>query len=332
MKKVIVGVLVLLALTLVTIWVTNQDSSGTLRKELTDFRVTDTNALDSIILKDEAGKRITLERNGANWTVNKSFVARRDAISILLNTMSKLAVKAPVGEAMKSTVLKNIIAKHTLVQAYADGECIKTYYVGGPDRDHTGTFMLMKGSSRPFIMHLEGFHGFLTTRFFTNENEWSHRGVFEYEANEIKRIEVHYKEKPSNDFLIERQDDGSLAVFEGADNRPLLEVDTFMLNAYLARYQKIHFEGVEETKTQGFLDSVLLKEPFFTINLTDMQGAITEVEAYLKPLPDGYDLEGNPIENDLDRFYLRINKQNLVVAQYAIFDKLTKRIGFLENR
>lgn len=332
MKRVVLGVLVLLALTLVTIWVTNQDRSGTLRKELTDFAISDTNALDSIILKDEAGKRIALERNGDNWTVNKAFEARKDAVSILLKTMSKLAVKAPVGETMKSTVLKNIISKHTLVQAYADGDCIKTYYVGGPDRDHTGTFMLMKGSSRPFIMHLEGFHGFLTTRFFTNENEWRHRGVFEYASDEIQRIEVRYKEKSAMDFLIERQDDGNLAVFEGPENNPVAQVDTFMLNAYLARYQKVHFEGVEETKTQGFLDSILMKEPVFTISVTDVQGVSTNVEAYLKPLPDGYDLEGNPIENDLDRFYLRINKQQLVVAQYAIFDKLTKRIGFLENR
>jgi len=241
-------------------------------------------------------------------------------------------VKAPISESMKSTVLKNIISSHTLVEAYDGGELLKTYYVGGPDKEHTGTFMMIKGSSRPFLMHIEGFHGFLTPRFFTNLNEWRHRKIFEYKPEEIRSVSISYPENHAIDFSIERDDSGQLLVFTGEERSLRNDVDTFMLTAYLSRYKMIHFEGFEETKTESFVDSVMRSEPIFHISLTDMQGISTTVSGYKKPLSEGYDLEGSPITHDMDRLYLKINDQKIVVGQYAIFDKLTKGLGFLKDR
>jgi hypothetical protein len=332
MKKVGIGMLLLLILTGITVWVTQQDRSSTMRKELTDFAIADTAAIDEIILKDEQGKRILLKRVDNGWTVNDLYAARPDAVDILLRTMNKLSIKAPISETMKNTVLKNIIAKHTLVEAYQGGELIKTYFVGGPDREHTGTFMMMKGSSRPYLMHIEGFHGFLTPRFFTNENEWRERVVFEHAKEDIQRLEVQYMENPEQNFLIERTAQGGFGVYSGEENEAVNTLDTFMLNAYLARYDMVHFEGFEETKTEAFIDSVMQSEPMFTITLTDRNDVVTTATGFRKPLSDGYDYEGNPIDYDQDRLYLKINDDKVVVAQYAIFDPLTRGIGFLRNR
>lgn len=332
MKKVGIGILLLLILAGVTVWVTQQDRSSTMRKELTDFAIEDTASIDRILLKDEQGNRIQLDRSESGWIVNEQYVARPDAVDILLRTMNKLRVKAPISETMKNTVLKNIIAKNTLVEAYSGSELVKTYYVGGPDREHTGTFMMMKGSSRPYLMHIEGFHGFLTPRFFTNVNEWRERVVFEYAKADIKRLELQYPEKPENNFVIEQAEPGSFEVTAGLEATPVTQLDTFMLNAYLARYDMVHFEGFEETKTEAFIDSVMQSEPIFVIALTDQNDVVTTATGFRKPLSDGYDYEGNPIDYDQDRLYLKINEDKVVVAQYAIFDPLTRGIGFLRNR
>ncbi|MEX2595941.1 MAG: hypothetical protein WEC59_03345 [Salibacteraceae bacterium] len=332
MKKVIIGALLLLILAGVSIYITRQNNTSTLKSELTDFGVEDTERITRIVLKDENGQRVDLSKVNGEWLLNDEFKARPDAVKILLTTINKLSVKAPIGQKMMNSVLKNIISKHTLVEIYDGGELIKNYYVGGPDRDHTGTYMLMKGSSRPFIMHMEGFHGFLSTRYFTNPNEWKHRGIFEYNPEEIKHLAVSYPDQPEKNFSIDQPTTGSFEVFYGSKNNPVEQLDTFMLSAYLANYKMIHFEGFEETKPQSFVDSVLRSTPIFRIELTDIEGKTTLVEGFRKPIKDGYNHEGDEIDFDFDRLYLKVNKNQVLVGQYAIFDKLTKRIAFLTNR
>lgn len=332
MKKVVVGIVLLVVLSFITVWVVRQNSASTMRSELTDFAVEDTLSITKIILKDEQGERIELQREDGFWTLNQSYLARPDAVKILLTTMKKVRVRAPVSQQMMNTVLKTIIANHTLVEAYAGNTLVKSYYVGSPDRDHTGTFMMISGSERPFVTHIEGFHGFLTPRYFTNLNEWRHRGIFEYERDEIAALDLRINNGSQTNISIVQNTDGVFDVYTGSDDAPVSDLDTFMLNAYLSHYKKVHFEGIEETKTDAFIDSVKQSEPIFTISLTDTEGHTREVIGFKKPLKNGFDPEGNPLKFDFDRLYLWIDSGEMVVGQYAIFDPLTKGLGFLPSR
>lgn len=332
MKKVIIGVVLLLALAGITVWVTQQDNKTTMTGELSDFGYEDTASVDRMVLKDESGNRIVLTREESRWVLNDSFQARPDAINILLETIKKVKVRAPISQQEMDRVLKNIISNHTLIEIYANGDMVRNYYVGGPDKEHTGTYMLMKGAQRPFLMHIEGFHGFLTPRYFTNTLEWRHRGVFEYDPYNITSIEVSYPAKPEKDFRIERSSTDDLEVFAGELMSPIQSIDSFMLSAYLSNYEMVHYESFEETKTENFLDSVKTSGPIFHIVVSDRSGASKEVTGFRKPIKEGYDPKGTPIDYDMDRLYLWIDSGEIVIGQYAIFDKLTQGIGFFKNR
>jgi hypothetical protein len=331
MKQRIVGVLALILLAGIAVWVTQNDASSTMRGELADFAVDDTAAITRMVLRDESGNVIDLSRAEGHWILNDQFKARPDAVSNLLYTVKKVSLRAPISQQEIKTVLKNIIASHTLIDIYAGGGLVKSYYVGGPDRDHTGTFMLMKGSERPFVTHIEGHHGFLTTRYFTHPLEWRHRGVFELKNDQIASIELSFPNHEERDVRIERNAKGKFDVFHHQTIVPPTDVDSFMLDAYVKQYEMVHYESYEETKSDAFLDSVKTSTPVFHIEVVDRAGNTSHVTGFKKPLKDGYDPEGKEIEYDLDRLYLWINSEEMVIGQYAIFDKLTQGLRFFKN-
>jgi len=332
MKKLAVGIILLIALTIMAVWATKKDTTNTMSGELSDFAVQDTAAIDHIVLKDESGEVIDLQRSDEGWILDNQYKARPDAVQILLTTINKVSVKAPVSQVQMNTILKTIISNHCMVELYDNNSLIKSFYVGGADKDHSGTYMLMKGSQRPFLMHIEGFHGFLTPRFFTNQLKWRHRGIFEYRPSQIESVLVEYNGEEEKNFRIDAEGNQRFAVSTGKDLQPALAIDSFMLSAYLANYKQVHYESYEETKSADFIDSVKQSSPIFSVTVVNNKGISKNVTAFKKPIRDGYDPIGNEIEYDLDRLYLWIDSGEVVVGQYAIFDKLTKGITFFKSR
>ena len=332
MKKIGLGVVLLIILTLLAIWATKEETTNTMKGELSDFAVKDTAAIQRIVLRDESGEFVNLTRDGSEWLLNETYKARPDGIDILLSTINKMSVKAPVSQVQMNTVLKTIISSHCEVELYDQAGLIKSFYVGSPDKEHSGTYMLMKGSQRPFLIHMEGFHGFLTPRFFTNPLEWRHRGLFEYNPSQIESITVEYHGLEERNFKINSEGNQNYSVLVGKDFTSTAAIDSFMLSAYIANYKMIHYESFEETKSEAFIDSVKQSSPIFSITVVNNEGTSKTVSAFKKPIKEGYDPVGNEIEFDLDRLYLWIDSGEVVVGQYAIFDKLTKGVSFFKSR
>lgn len=331
MKRLILAAIMLLILGVVAYFMSTAESGSTIRSELSNFAVEDTSIVMRIVMKDQSGRQVDLRRQpDQSWTVNEAYTARPDAIKILLSTMKKLSVKSPVSENRLESIFKGIISSHVHVDIYSDeAEPIKSYYVGGANQLHTGTNMMMDGSSRPFVIHLEGFHGFLTPRFFTNELEWRSREIFGSKIEEIASVEVTYHATPERNFHFKNHGAGDLLLLAGPKMDQPARFDTLELNAYLAQYKMIHYESYEETKTESFLDSVKMSNPIFKIKL-ETDDETKTVVGFRKPLKDGYDLEGNPIDYDQDRLYIWVDSNQLFIGQYAIFDKLTKAVYFFK--
>lgn len=326
MKRVIWSLAILVLLSGIAFWVYNQNNQkSTIKSELTDFAVKDTAAIDKIFMADAQGKTILLERDGEDWRLNEKYKARPDGMRILLETIAKVRVKSPVSQPAIENVLKNIMGSHTKIEIYQGGsKPVKVYFVGSANQLHTGTHMLIDGSSRPYVTHIEGFHGFLTTRYFTNENEWRDREVFAYKYGDIKSVTIEYPGNPVDNFkIVDQGDHETFELYAGIDMQKVENTNEVAIKGYLANYKMIHYEGFEETKPMSYIDSVMNNTPTFNLKLEEWSGETHEIEGYRKPIKDGYDPEGQPIDYDVDRLYLFMNSHKLVVGQYAIFDQLT---------
>jgi hypothetical protein len=319
-NRFILIIALLLAVAAAVLYFTRRN--GTIRKELRDFAVKDTASISKIFLADRSNRQITLERQqDGTWKLNGKGKARPDAMKTLLYTMAAIDVRSPVARSAHNTIVKNLAAIGVKVEIYQRGELTKTYYVGGPTQDQLGTFMLLEGSSTPFVMHIPGFNGYLTPRYFTIESDWKDRTIFAYRQGEIKSVAVSYNEAPDNSFVVEGDGTGNSFTLKKPDGT-VVETKQKVLKTYIASYRKITLETYDEPAHK---DSVLKTAPAIVIQVSEAAGKTRTVNLYHKPNDTGNtDPEGNVYRYDNERMYATVNDEGFCIVQFYMFNKLLK--------
>ena len=227
-----------------------QDPKGDLTSNIqADFAIADTSLVTKIFIADNQGGAATLERteNSRFWTLNGEYLARKDATDLLLKTFSRIEVKGPVPQKQRETVIRNLAGTAKKVEIYDGGASpVKTWYVGTATPSHTGTYMVLETpglgmSSEPFIVSLKGSIGFLTTRFFTDVNEWRYTGVFDFPGRSLSEVTVIHHDTPYHSYKIKSNPSGSITLENGAG--ALLAIrDTIKVQDRFLRFRKVHFE------------------------------------------------------------------------------------------
>jgi hypothetical protein len=333
MKKNKYSLILVIILAIIAAYFIYTQSVGTIKKELKDFAVKDTNAVTKIFLADRDGNSVILERQDDNsWLVNNKFKARQDAISMLLKTMHKVEVKSPVAKSAFENTVALLSTKGVKVEIYTGGKKpSKVYYVGNATSDKFGTYMLLENSSVPFITHIPGFYGFLTPRYFADEEEWRSTELFKYNLNDIKSVEFINHEKPDNSFLITDIDTENPIVKSPIDGKVYNNIDTTNILGYLQLYEAINIEFYLNNKVpKSEKDSVIKCCSKFDLTVTDVLGNKKTIRAFNKPMPEGStDIYGEPLKYDFDKMYALINDgKDFVSIQYYVFDPLMQPITF----
>lgn len=293
-----------------------------------DFAIADTAAVDKIFIADKDGNQALLERSsGRYWKLNGTHLARKDAVDLLLKTFLRARVQRPVPQGELSTVNRLLAGRGKKVEIYQGGETpVKTWYIGTSTQNHTGTYMVLADANgqlaeEPFIVHMEGFTGFLSTRFFTDEREWRYTGMFDYPGNALRRVEVELTEAGGRLYAMEVDSVGTLRV-EGA---PLSSrVDTLFWQDRFNRFRKVHLETYNNHLTSNAEDSLLNRaEPAFRLRAWGQYEDVpNEIELYWKaPISDTYDDNGELNEWDGSRMYA-VYKDEAVLVQRFVFDPL----------
>jgi len=252
-------------------------------------------------------------------------------------------MKAPIGIKARENILKDLAARGIKVEIYTgDEEAEKTYYVGGPTPDNSGTYMALEKDgnfSDPFITCLPGFNGYLTTRYIMLDYKWRTTVIFNSPYSKISSLKMEYFQKPDDSFEITRNENAPADGRQGAIilkslkyNTALSNFDSMAVKEYLTNYGNVHFEAFEKMKAET-RDSILASPKFFRITLTDVNGKTNTVTAYpIKAKPGAVNLKGEPVEFDEDRMYAQINDEpDLALIQYYTFDNLLKPVSWFET-
>ncbi|MFM9055145.1 MAG: DUF4340 domain-containing protein [Bacteroidota bacterium] len=330
MKRIKPVLLLFVALAALAAYLILTRTGSTLKGELKDFAYADTAAVTRIFMADKDGRRVTVDRQpGGVWTVNGKFTARKDAIDNLLNTIKSVEVKSPVGKNLYNNTMKLMAAKSVKVEVYAGAEAVKVYYVGHPTMDNLGTFMYLEGSTVPFITHIPGFNGFLSTRYFASEAEWRDKSVFRLDPRSITRVGITEFLSPSRSFTLNRQADSSYVLVKTADNQPVLPLEINKVRAFLYAFSETYFERIDLDISPQRRDSVLRAGPFAEIQVVTDAGKELKLTCYRKPVTSQsrlqIDFTGEDLPFDYDRFYALVQGDStLLVCQYFHFDRIFK--------
>jgi hypothetical protein len=327
-------ILIVLAIAAGVMWYIKGENGPITNNPLANFAIEDTASITKIFIIDTKQESVLLERseNSRYWTLNGKLLARKDATDLLLKTFKRIKVKEPVSKKMRENVIRVLAGTGKKVEIYQGGDNpSKIYYVGTPTQDHTGTFMLLetpeKGrSSEPFVTHMEGFSGFLSTRFFTDEEEWRYTGIFDYPKLDIKQVEVIHHLNPERSFRVELNED-SLSLYSSLLQRKVKQFDTLKLRDYMLLYKKVHLETYQSHLSEAAEDSLVNSDPAFTLRVTENTGKTKKVDLYWKSASTQYiDENGMVLPWDGSRMYGVVNKGDVVLVQRFVFDPLLQGI------
>ena len=312
-------------------WMITHNNSGTIRKELFDFAVADTGSITKIYMVNSAGKELTLEKiKPGNWQVNGKFKARNDAMRNMLSCMKDLQVREPVAKSAIENVSKQLATSSQKVEIYSGEKLTKIYYVGGDTQDGLGTFMLLsdtetgENSTMPFVMFIPGFNGFLSVRYFMDEDLWRDRSVFSFYPDAISSISMQYSHLPDSSFTISLSYDNTISLADSKGNS-VVNFDTLKAKRYITYYSNIQYEALNNNLRKSFKDSILAKGPVHIITLKERSGKIHTVKTFSKPGdPNKLDpVTGKPNPDDLERMFTLLNDdKDVALIQYYVFGKL----------
>jgi hypothetical protein len=343
MKKITILILSLLILIGAYI-VYSGNNKTTISNKEANFAIADTSLVTKIFLADKAGNTVTLKRKGNDWTVNDTFPANQDVIRYFLRNLSELKVKSPVPKAMHKGIFTSMASQAVKIEIYAIRYRIdlgnnfqyfpyesknQVYYVGGPTPDNSGSYMLMEGASKPYIVHILGLHGYVSTLYTALTDKWRSHTIFNTKFQNIASVSVEFPDKPQDSYTVSQDDNHEFSIRSLSDNKTLPAYDTLKMYNFVTSFADLRFEAFRNELPEK--DSIINNiKPLHIITLMDQNGQTFQVKTFPSPnLGKKESVEGDPYTYDVDRMFALVNNEkDFVLIQYYVFDKIIKPLDY----
>ncbi len=347
MKKNRVAIILLIALAVITIFLlVYKNRNNTLDDKFSSFAVMDTSSITKVFLADKDNNTVTLAKICPGiWRINDEFNASKDAIDMLLKTIMSVDVMEPVSKAGSPEVIKLLASSSVKVEIYQKvyrinlfdkiklfphEKITKTYYVGCATQNNLGTYMLIEGSEVPYITHILGFNGFLTSRYSTLVKDWRDHCIFSLKYNQIKSVSVNITDNPQNSFKAVKKSPRDFEITTLNDNKQVNNYDTLKIMELFSAFEDVRFETLINDMDKLKKDSVLSSKPYIIITVEEADAKIHQVTTFLRLAPpDNIDQEGRPVIWDRDRLYALINdKKDMAIIQFYVFSTIFKPLDY----
>lgn len=323
-NKHIVSFALLLCLAL-SVYLNRHSSDSINRIDRKDFSVADTSWVKEIKISSKQPEIAVLKRINENtWSINENFTASKSSIYYLLKTLQRMEVAYPIPLSIRDNVLGNLAVKGLKVEITLKDGQEKTFYVGAENKELTATYMMLENALEPYAVHIPGFNGYLSSRFFTNEYLWRDKTVTNVKPESITSIRILYDEqkikkesfqlrfKNGNHQLNSINADESLGENSNADSSKI--------NAFRASFQELYAEAFVMSSLHT--DSLLKTKPICEIEVHTLESE-KNIKLYTKAT--------NEKAYDVERMYALIDDKDWMIVQRNTFKKiLIGRLDFKE--
>lgn len=348
-NKIPIIIVLILAVATVLLWTSKQYT--TLAEEESDFKILDTAAVSKIFIADKNVQQVLLERTGSGWVLNNTYQANTYLVDFLLGTMRRLKVKAPVplsghdnvvarmaGYGIKVEIYQMVyrINLFNRIKLFRHEKRTKVFYVGDVTQDNMGTYMLMEGSPRPYIVYIQGFRGFVSSRFSPQPDDWKSHVVFNQKLQDIKSVSLQFTKSPEESFKVDVVDEmGNFELTELSTGSPVT-YDTLKMLNFLTSFRDLRYETRMNNLLPEFkLDSILQSPSIYELTLVDRNEDTTFLKCYTKAaipeeIANAYEIL---VPVDHDRFFAHINEgEDFVLLQYYVFDKVLRPLSYYRQK
>jgi len=329
MKNKHIYILLLILLIIASIMYFSKKDS-TIRRELRDFAVKDTSLVHKIFMTNKENNTVLLERKDFHWQVNSQYKARQDGINVLLRTIGRMAVKSPVSKSSQANIITQLATNSTKVEIYdKHDKLIKVFYVGSATSDNQGTYMVLENSSVPFIMHLPGFFGYLSSRFFIDEHLWRCKEIVNYNYHDIASVNITYPSNKNKSYTAYKDGPNQFRLID-ANNNSITNFDTIALKEYFGRFRNINYESLLYDFPIFIKDSIFKSVPYAKIKINDINNSSIELNTWIRPnIEENLKWDGTSYESDPDRMWSVLpNDTHIITLQFFVLDPILKDPSF----
>ena len=323
-NKHIVSFALLLCLAL-SVYLNRYSTDSINRIDRKDFSIADTSWVKEIKISSKQPEIAVLKRINENtWSINENFTASKSSIYYLLKTLQRMEVAYPIPLSIRDNVLGNLAVKGLKVEITLKDGQEKTFYVGAENKELTATYMMLENALEPYAVHIPGFNGYLSSRFFTNEYLWRDKTVTNIKPESITSIRILYDEQKIKKesfqlrFKNENHQLNSINTDESLGENSY--TDSSKINAYRASFQELYAEAFVMSSLHT--DSLLKTKPICEIEVHTLESE-KNIKLYTKAT--------NEKAYDVERMYALIDNKDLMIVQRNTFKKiLIGRLDFKE--
>lgn len=306
----------------------------TLDSSETGFALPDTNDITQIKIIDQDTRKVSLNRQSSTqWQVNGKYPARPDAVSNLLYTIAKLQIIRPVPNSSLQNVMEEFKNPPKTVEIYLNDKHdvpAKKYFLGSPPPNLNGTTALMNNAARPYVIGIPTVQGHLLSRYFTREEVWRDRDIFNYNANDIATVRVDYTKEPQHSFELIRSKNGEIAVepLYAQYKKSQAQIKQAAIDSLLQRLGNTQAESFENAYPN--LDSLENAMPYCRLTVKTQQGETNQIVIMYAPVnphtKQQSDNSGKPMDYDSDRYLAFIHQgKDLALIQRYVFTPLLRK-------
>lgn len=269
----------------------------------------------------QGDKKLSLEKSGERWLINKKDEARKNAVLFLLRTLREIKIKSPVSvEIFDNEIVKKQVYP-VMVNVYERRKLVKSFFVYTTGSNIYGNIMKMKASSKPFIVYTPGYEDNIGTHFIVNELFWKPYMVFNLLPSQIASVKLENLPDTSSSFIIFC----SKKEFLLTDlKRDISGWDTLKVKRYLTYYTAIPFETWAFDLPKVERNSIESGLPLYRITVKQSNGEEIILTIWEKWKSGD---EGKKI--DSDRVWAKTNlKDEIFVMRYFDLDPILKKRSY----
>lgn len=342
-QKNLIGLLSIIILITISLVVVFSQKSSTIEQ---NFHIKDTNKITKIVIEDREKNISKVVKQDSIWMVNDKFQASPLMVSTMLETLREMRIREPVAKAAHENIIKQLSARNTRIDVYTETYFInlgfiklfkrekleKSIYIGNETMDNTGTFMLIKGTKDPCVIHIPNFRGYLSSRFTAVENDWKMHTIFKYKPQDIASIKVEIPDYPQEGFELYAEEN-TFHIKRLADGELLKDFDTLKVTAFISSFFELNFENIATNIPQIHKDTIFSKNPSFVFTVKDKAGKEKKLKTFIK-MNEGTWVSENDKTNfyeifDINRMYgLMDGSSDTLILQYFTFDNIIKPVSY----
>jgi len=278
-----------------------------------DFALKDTSQINLIIFENSLSK-VILKKDNNEWKVNRNYYANHTAIKNFLRVFSNLDFVSKVDNKLKDSISTELSKLGTKITIKSNESIISELIIGDINDYKTGTYV-KKNKMEAVIVNATGITNNISKVISTNSLFWRNKTIFNFNVDEIKKIEFYNKTNEEKSFIIEKKDD--IYVLSNFKNKEIKN-NINKIKRYLSYYRKINFETVENKFNQIKKNIIIKNNLAYKIIVIDNKNIKYKLELYFKP-----NLKKTEYKYDLNNIYGTFNKDtNLLIIPYYTIDPI----------